>query len=264
VKERSRKYSKWCKKHVSEVKTRLSVSRYKRIEKLKNTRLQTDFSILFDYLDDDQINKLLLGELMSTDKIRSKCPICGEYELHRLGNAINYSEREIKTIPMCFKCFKSFITSKCEQEIADYISEFYSGNHINNSRDIISPFELDLYYPEKKIAIEFNGDYWHSSLFKNKDYHYNKFKQCRDLRITLVSIFESEWNSREQEIKEYLKDLFSGKENKLSFKDNYMNNNFPSPISNISDNHIEENYTSGDYTIYTCGCSEIVLLRQDV
>lgn len=87
---------------------------------------------------------------------------------------------------------------------------------VRNSRSIIWPYELDIYYPEKRIAIEFNGDYWHSEKFKDKDYHYNKFSICRENNILLVSIFETDWNNRKEEIISYLRDLFDNKENSLS------------------------------------------------
>ena len=253
-----KRYSSWCKENPDRVR---DIAEKNSIF-YKNKRTQADFSAIIDYIHPSQVEDLLNGTLDSQDSILTKCPKCGDYSYHVIHNMFRYNNGTLKleSMPMCKKCYEeaTITTSKYEQIIADYVSTFYNGKCVHNTRDIIYPRELDLYYPKKKIAIEFNGDYWHNNDHKSRDYHYNKFKQCRDLGITLVSIFESDWNSREQEIKDYLKDLFNGKENKLSFKENYMNNNFPSPISNISDNHIEENYTSGDYTIYTCGCSEIV------
>ena len=64
---------------------------------------------------------------------------------------------------------------------------------IENSYDIISPLSLDVYIPELKIAIEFNGVYWHSELFKNKDYHINKTKMCEDVGIKLLHVWEDDW-----------------------------------------------------------------------
>ena len=132
---------------------------------------------------------------------------------------------------------------------------------IRNSRSIIKPYELDLYYPEKRIAIEFNGDYWHSEKFKDKDYHYNKFSLCRDNNILLVSIFESDWNIRKEEIISYLRDLFDNKENSLSFNDDHtlMNNNYPAANSmTIESSHIENSYYYRDSLVYTCGYSKIL------
>jgi very-short-patch-repair endonuclease len=63
---------------------------------------------------------------------------------------------------------------------------------IENSRKIIQPYELDIYIPKKKIAIEFNGLYWHSSERKEKDYHYQKYKKCKEKGIKLIQIFEDD------------------------------------------------------------------------
>jgi len=55
-------------------------------------------------------------------------------------------------------------TSKSHYEIELY--EFLQSNGIENiklnDRCVISPLELDIYLPDYKLAIEFNGIYWHS------------------------------------------------------------------------------------------------------
>ena len=45
----------------------------------------------------------------------------------------------------------------------------------------------------KKLAIEFNGDYWHSDVVKDKYYHQRKTVACSKLGIRLIHIFEYEW-----------------------------------------------------------------------
>ena len=93
----------------------------------------------------------------------------------------------------------------------------------------------------------------------DKDYHYNKFKLCKENNITLVSIFESEWNSRRDEIFNYLKDLFSGIENKLSYNEDssLMNNNYPLPRFKLNIYVLENYYTLNDTKVFTCGYSKI-------
>ena len=49
-----------------------------------------------------------------------------------------------------------------EQEVSRLVSELVSSEVILNSRSIISPYELDMYVPDKGVAIEFNGVYWHT------------------------------------------------------------------------------------------------------
>ena len=75
------------------------------------------------------------------------------------------------------------------------------------SRKVIPPYELDIYLPDHKLAIEYNGLYYHSSygnnlrVSKTPDYHQKKMLLCRKAGIELLQIFEDEWiNPVKQEI----------------------------------------------------------------
>lgn len=59
-----------------------------------------------------------------------------------------------------------------------------------SNRKILHGKELDIYIPKKKIAIEFNGVYWHSTAIKSKKYHVDKYKECELHGIQLISIWE--------------------------------------------------------------------------
>lgn len=98
-----------------------------------------------------------------------------------------------------------------EKEVANFIKSLYYGNIQTNVRNIISPLELDIYIPEKKIAIEFNGNYWHSDINKDKNYHQEKTLNCAKHGIRLIHIFEYEWNSNEDKIKQYLSNMLLNK-----------------------------------------------------
>lgn len=81
-----------------------------------------------------------------------------------------------------------------ETELVNFIKSIYSGEIIQNSRKILgNKKELDIYIPEAKLAIEVNGNYWHSALYKDSQYHYNKFNACRKLGIRLIHIYEYEY-----------------------------------------------------------------------
>lgn len=85
-------------------------------------------------------------------------------------------------------CLSSF--SKEEQAIADFIAS--KGFAVErNTRKIIAPKELDIYVPEKRFAIEYNGIYWHKN--KPSTYHLDKTEQCNKNKITLLHIFDYEW-----------------------------------------------------------------------
>jgi hypothetical protein len=66
-------------------------------------------------------------------------------------------------------------------------------NVLYNTKEIIPPKELDIYFPNEKFAVEFNGLYWHSDKLKEKTYHLNKLKLCEERGIRLIQIFEDEW-----------------------------------------------------------------------
>ena len=80
------------------------------------------------------------------------------------------------------------IRSKYEDDIINSIRQIYDSTINNNVLDIISPYELDIYLPELKLAVEYNGNYWHSSINKHKNYHLIKSLLCREKGIRLIYI----------------------------------------------------------------------------
>lgn len=94
-----------------------------------------------------------------------------------------------------------------EIEITNYIKTIYDKVIITNTRQIITPYELDIYLPDIRLAIEFDGNYWHD---KNNQIKENrKDKMCLDRQIYLIHIWEDDWlNNREHElarIKDYIR-----------------------------------------------------------
>ena len=92
-------------------------------------------------------------------------------------------------------------TSGVEREIRNFVESAYNGNIIYNDRKILNGLELDIYIPEKKLAIEINGVYWHSEIYKDKNYHLNKTLKCRELGIKLIHVFDYEWDIKKELIK---------------------------------------------------------------
>lgn len=89
----------------------------------------------------------------------------------------------------CRHCTSS--TSAAELELL----ALYASFNPKKSRTVIPPKELDLYFDQHKLAIEYCGLYWHSSVQERitSTYHYNKWKDCNDLGIRLITIFEDQW-----------------------------------------------------------------------
>jgi hypothetical protein len=92
-------------------------------------------------------------------------------------------------------------TSRIEKEFIAHVRTLTDGDLMVNTRSIINPYELDAYLPELKIAIEFNGDFWHSDKFllinygmTSFEYHSMKLRRCIELGIDLFFVWESDWN----------------------------------------------------------------------
>lgn len=84
------------------------------------------------------------------------------------------------------------LVSEEEKHLLDIIKTLTNEDILHSCKDIIKPYELDIYIPNKKIAIEFNGNYWHSNEKLSRDYHFNKSKLCWDIGIRLIHIYEYE------------------------------------------------------------------------
>lgn len=87
--------------------------------------------------------------------------------------------------------------SNLEQDLINFLKS-NNQEFIRNTRKIIYPYEIDIYLPAYKIAIECNGSYYHSAKYKHKNYHYNKSKLCEEKGIRLIHIFEYEWDNPRQ------------------------------------------------------------------
>ena len=96
-------------------------------------------------------------------------------------------------VQRCFKCNPK-ISSKKEQELVNFCKQFYP-NLQRRNRQLIKPYELDIVIPELKLAIEFNGSYWHSiEVGVIPGYHLMKTERCEQLGYRLIHIWEDEWS----------------------------------------------------------------------
>ncbi len=123
-----------------------------------------------------------------------------------------YSNTEISTIK---NPLFSGSKSGYEIQISDFVKSLGCNNIILGSKSIISPLELDIYIPELKLAIEFNGLYWHSEIFKGMNYHLNKYNECKKLGINLINIFEDDWLYKQEIIKSIISNKINKIENKI-------------------------------------------------
>ena len=102
----------------------------------------------------------------------------------------------------CYLCAGEITKSKGETDVFNFISNHMKA--ISNDRKILNGLELDIVIPEIKLAIEFNGSYYHSTIFKDKKYHQNKTFECNKKGYDLFHIFDWEWKQQRSIIESML------------------------------------------------------------
>ena len=150
-------------------------------EKITKTKLYTAIN---KYKHGSSIKLLEYGE----NFCKIKCDICdNESEMNRHF----FTMRGVNGKIICTHCNPyGNIYSSSEKEIEHFLKDL---EYIKNERNILSGLELDFYLPNYNLAIEYNGLYWHSEVFKEKKYHLNKTIGCNNNNIDLIHIFEDEW-----------------------------------------------------------------------
>jgi hypothetical protein len=136
-------------------------------------------------------------EILSTPKnahdlVAFNCPDHGPF----LQKA--YSHLQGIGCPVCGK-----ITSYQQREVAALI-EGMGFSIIQDERLILGGLHIDIWVPEKRVGIEYNGNYWHTERrVGNK--HREKYDRAKAAGIKLVQIFDFEWLERPQAVQNRLK-----------------------------------------------------------
>lgn len=132
-----------------------------------------------------------------------------EFEIHK----DNYFSRIKNNISLCTVCYPiGDAKSIMEIELYDYIKSIYSGDIIQSYRD---KFEIDIYLPELNIGFEFNGIYWHSEKYKEKNYHLNKTNYFKDKNIRIIHIWEDDWKYKRDILKNQILNWLNLNNNKI-------------------------------------------------
>lgn len=108
----------------------------------------------------------------------------------------------------CQKCSNRL--SKNETEMYEFIVENLGKENVIKSETSILPrhAEIDVFVPSLGIGIEYDGCRWHSEQFgKGRYYHLNKTKECEKKNVSLIHIFEDEYNDKKDIVFSKLKHL---------------------------------------------------------
>ena len=120
-----------------------------------------------------------------------------------------------RNVPVCRVC-NPIKYSKPEIEIKNLLDKF-NINYIQSARKIITPFELDFFIQDYNIALEINGNYFHSEVSgeRDKNYHSQKTKLCDEKGIKLIHIFDDEIRDKKEIVHSRILNLLNNTANKI-------------------------------------------------
>jgi len=134
-------------------------------------------------LEQEGYNLMSENYIGCQDHLTTKCPNGHTYSF----TWDNWSSKGSR----CSTCGSSGV-SKEEVALRGFISEHAEVS--TNNRFICKPKELDIVIPDKKIAIEYCGLYWHSELTgKGESYHLKKLEHCLNNNYKLITVFADEF-----------------------------------------------------------------------
>jgi len=167
-------------------------------QKIKKTKRINLYDSFIDSLNHKNISFLDTEKnyLDGEPDLQFKCNTC--------GSLFQSSE---SSLVKCVKC-KKIYNSIFEMEIHMFLHDL--GVKDININKKYNGKQIDIYLPEYNFGIEYNGLYWHSDKFNEKNQHQDKFLFFNTHDIHIIQILENHWADK----KEIIKSLIKNKINK--------------------------------------------------
>jgi hypothetical protein len=232
---------------------------YNNIEKIKQSiglLTENDWKKISEKRRITNVQKWGEDNISKSESFRSKFKICKDNNyikylsksksLFYCENGHNFAistdshlHRRKLNLPLCTVCNPiGDLKSIKEKELYEYIKSIYKGKVVQSYRDGL---EIDIYLPELKVGFEFNGLYWHSELYKHKNYHLDKTNHFKERGIRLIHIWEDDWASSRDIVKSQVKNWIGLTGNKIFARNCYVKEIKDSKIAThfLNDNHIQ-------------------------
>lgn len=112
--------------------------------------------------------------------------------------------QHIQIATRCPRCAHEAGSSRMEQALAEWLID--QGLTLErNDRTLLGGLEIDIYLPEHRLGIEFNGCYWHSDgVMRNPHQHEEKLQRAEQAGIRLITVWDYDWQAREDIVKRHL------------------------------------------------------------
>lgn len=150
-----------------------------------------------------------------------------------IAAALGVTASTISFYAISYNCIDLIRSTKSnmEDDVVAEIRKIVPDTEIRrNCRDIISPFELDIYLPEYNVAIECNPTATHNSSIsdpwggcpKSYDYHKQKSSIAHSKGVFLFHIFGYEWRYRKDVVLSMIENVLGNTPNKYYGRNTYV------------------------------------------
>lgn len=181
------------------------------VEKTKATNLEK-YGVLAPFLQPESVlkNQISMRNKTYVSQISSRQDLQPLFSYEAFVNSTVDAEHTFQCVA-CNTCFTSAVNGdthlRClvcfprkETWGETCIKKFLQLNNIAFSqwnRELIKPLEVDFFIPDHKLAVEFNGTYYHRyQKLGDKKYHQRKWQLCRDKGVRLIQIWEHELSNK--------------------------------------------------------------------
>ncbi len=209
-------------------------------EKIKEKNLEKYSKEYFSQSEDNHINTMIGKHSNYIKYLNDSISLfyCNKEHQFEISSD-NYHSRTKNNIPLCTVC-NPIGDSKSikEKELFLLIKENYQDEVISSYRDGL---EIDIFLPELKIGFEFNGLYWHSNKFKDKNYHLDKTNHFKDKDIRIIHIWEDDYDSKIEIIKSQILNFLKKNKKKIFARKCYIKEIKDAKIARqfLDSNHIQ-------------------------
>ena len=191
--------------------------------------------------------KLIAEKYLGKSMWLCKCD-CGNY------TKVLRNDLETGSILSCGCNNISKYGSKEENEIKSYIENKYSQYSVVKTKSVLDGLEIDIYIPELKVGIEYNGSPYHATegaLFRNKDkyYHRDKFLLAKSKGIHLLNVFDIDYQNNKQSVLDKISNIIENKQKEQPTTSTYITDNDYDDGSWLK-NYVEVEQIEPEYFIY--------------
>lgn len=175
------------------------------VDKAKKTQIDNKLNIILERL---KTYEFVNYESFDTESQRFilVCNSCeNKFSIIRNGLCA-YMKSNVNSCPTCN--YKNRFRSKPERELFDWLNSLDTNLTITSNIKF-NKTEVDIFIEELNLAIEFNGLYWHSERHKENDYHLKKSEMLESLGISLIHVWEDDWNLKKDILKSILQSKIS-------------------------------------------------------